>query len=90
MFIADNVDMTLSYGVSMPLLRDIKSRVSDAICTITTDNDYDRLARRDQPPRGRDRSSRASAIPHHIAPRRRTQRGPSADHWCVMTRQDAR
>ena len=38
MFIADNVDMTLSYGVSMPLLRDIKSQVSDAICTITTDN----------------------------------------------------
>src|SRR5215469_1104308 len=27
MFIADNVDMTLSYGVSMPLLRDIKSQV---------------------------------------------------------------
>jgi peptide/nickel transport system substrate-binding protein len=38
MFIADNVDMTSSYGVSMPLLRDIKSQVSDAICTITTDN----------------------------------------------------
>src|ERR1700756_3541003 len=38
MFIADNVDMTLSYGVSMPLLRDIKSQVSEAICTITTDN----------------------------------------------------
>jgi peptide/nickel transport system substrate-binding protein len=38
MFIADNVDMTLSYGVSMPLLRDIKSQVPDAICTITTDN----------------------------------------------------
>src|SRR6201993_1033847 len=38
MFIADNVDMTLSYGVSMPLLRDIKSQVSDATCTITTDN----------------------------------------------------
>ena len=38
MFIADNVDMTLSYGVSMPLLRDIKSQMADAICTITTDN----------------------------------------------------
>src|SRR6266446_4357110 len=38
MFIADNVDMTLSYGVSMPLLRDIKSQVSEAICTTTTDN----------------------------------------------------
>jgi peptide/nickel transport system substrate-binding protein len=38
MFIADNVDMTLSYGVSMPLLHDIQSQVSDAICTITTDN----------------------------------------------------
>ena len=38
MFIAGNVDMTLSYGVSMPLLRDIKSQVADAICTITTDN----------------------------------------------------
>jgi len=38
MFIADNVDMTLSYGVSMPLLRDIKSQVADAICTVTTDN----------------------------------------------------
>jgi peptide/nickel transport system substrate-binding protein len=38
MFIADNVDMTLSYGVSMPLLRDIKSQVADAICTISTDN----------------------------------------------------
>jgi peptide/nickel transport system substrate-binding protein len=30
--------MTFSYGVSMPLLRDIKSQVSEAICTITTDN----------------------------------------------------
>src|SRR5438874_12610557 len=38
MVIADNVDMTLAYGVSMPLLRDIKSQVSEAICTITTDN----------------------------------------------------
>ena len=38
MFIADNVDMTLSYGVSMPLLRDIRSQVSEAICTTTTDN----------------------------------------------------
>src|SRR5438067_5555275 len=38
MFVADNVDMTLSYGVSMPLLRDIKSQVADAICTVTTDN----------------------------------------------------
>ena len=38
MFIADSVDMTLSYGVSMPLLRDIKSQVSEAVCTITTDN----------------------------------------------------
>src|SRR6202040_1325962 len=38
MFIADNVDMTLSYGVSMPLLRDIKSQVTEAICTTTTDN----------------------------------------------------
>jgi peptide/nickel transport system substrate-binding protein len=38
MFVADKVDMTLSYGVSMPLLRDIKSQVADAICTITTDN----------------------------------------------------
>ena len=38
MFIADNVDMTLSYGVSMPLLRDIKSWASDATCMITTDN----------------------------------------------------
>ena len=38
MFIAGNVDMTLSYGVSMPLLHDIQSQVSDATCTITTDN----------------------------------------------------
>jgi peptide/nickel transport system substrate-binding protein len=38
MCIADNVDMTLSYGVSMPLLRDVKSQVSEAICRITTDN----------------------------------------------------
>ena len=38
MFIADNVDMTLSYGVSMPLLKDIKSQVADAVCTISTDN----------------------------------------------------
>ena len=38
MFIADQVDMTLAYGVSMPILRDIQSQVSDAICTITTDN----------------------------------------------------
>jgi hypothetical protein len=35
MFIANNVDMTLSYGVSMPLLRDIQSQVADAICTLT-------------------------------------------------------
>src|SRR5271167_1337929 len=38
MFIADNVDMTLSYGVSMPLLRDIKSQVADATCEVTIDN----------------------------------------------------
>jgi peptide/nickel transport system substrate-binding protein len=38
MFVAGDVDMTLSYGVSMPLLRDIKSQVSDAICEITIDN----------------------------------------------------
>jgi peptide/nickel transport system substrate-binding protein len=38
MFIADKVDMTLSYGVSMPLLRDIQSQVTDAICTLTIDN----------------------------------------------------
>jgi peptide/nickel transport system substrate-binding protein len=38
MFIADNVDMTLSYGVSMPLLRDIKSQVADAICEMAVDN----------------------------------------------------
>ena len=38
MFIANNVDMTLSYGVSMPLLRDIQSQVTDAICTLTIDN----------------------------------------------------
>ena len=43
MFIAGNVDMTLSYGVSMPLLHDIQSQVSDAICTITTDNGARRL-----------------------------------------------
>ena len=38
MFIADRIDMTLAYGFSMPLLRDIKTQVADAICTITTDN----------------------------------------------------
>jgi len=38
MFIAGDVDMTLSYGVSMPLLRDIKSQVADAICDVTIDN----------------------------------------------------
>ncbi len=38
MFIAGDVDMTLSYGVSMPLLRDIKSQVADAICEMTIDN----------------------------------------------------
>jgi peptide/nickel transport system substrate-binding protein len=38
MFIAGDVDMTLSYGVSMPLLRDIKSQVADAICEVTIDN----------------------------------------------------
>jgi peptide/nickel transport system substrate-binding protein len=38
MFISDNVDMTLSYGVSMPLLRDIKSQVADAVCEMTIDN----------------------------------------------------
>jgi peptide/nickel transport system substrate-binding protein len=38
MFIAGNVDVTLSYGVSMPLMRDIKSQASNATCTITTDN----------------------------------------------------
>jgi len=43
MFIAGNVDMTLSYGVSMPLLHDIQSQVSDAICTITIDNGARRL-----------------------------------------------
>jgi peptide/nickel transport system substrate-binding protein len=38
MFISGNVDMTLSYGVSMPLLRDIKSQVADAVCEMTIDN----------------------------------------------------
>jgi len=38
MFVAGTVDMTLSYGVSMPLLRDLKSQVPDAICEIDTDN----------------------------------------------------
>src|SRR5947209_16117124 len=34
MFVAGTVDMTLSYGVSMPLMRDLKSQVPDAICEI--------------------------------------------------------
>ena len=38
MFVAGDVDMTLSYGVSMPLLHDIKSQVADAICEVTIDN----------------------------------------------------
>jgi hypothetical protein len=38
MFVAGTVDMTLSYGVSMPLLRDLKSQVPDAICGVNTDN----------------------------------------------------
>jgi peptide/nickel transport system substrate-binding protein len=38
MFIAGDADMTLSYGVSMPLFRDIKSQVADAICEMTIDN----------------------------------------------------
>jgi peptide/nickel transport system substrate-binding protein len=38
MFVAGDVDMTLSYGVSMPLLHDIKSQVDDAICEVTIDN----------------------------------------------------
>jgi peptide/nickel transport system substrate-binding protein len=38
MFVAGDVDMTLSYGVSMPLLRDIKSQIADAICEVTIDN----------------------------------------------------
>jgi len=38
MFVANNVDMTLSYGVSMPLLRELQSQVADAMCTLTIDN----------------------------------------------------
>jgi peptide/nickel transport system substrate-binding protein len=38
MFVAGTVDMTLSYGVSMPLLRDLKSQVPHAICEVDTDN----------------------------------------------------
>jgi peptide/nickel transport system substrate-binding protein len=38
LFIAGNADMTLTYGVSMPLLRDIKSQVADAVCEVTVDN----------------------------------------------------
>ena len=38
MFIAGNSDMTLSYGVSMPLLKDIRSQVPNAICELSTDN----------------------------------------------------
>ena len=30
--------MTLSYRISMPLLRDLKSQVPDAICEVDTDN----------------------------------------------------
>jgi peptide/nickel transport system substrate-binding protein len=37
-FVAGTVDMTLSYGVSMPLLRDLKGQVPDAICEVDTDN----------------------------------------------------
>jgi peptide/nickel transport system substrate-binding protein len=37
-FVAGTVDMTLSYGVSMPLLRDLRSQVPDAICEVDTDN----------------------------------------------------
>jgi peptide/nickel transport system substrate-binding protein len=37
-FIAGSVDMTLSYGVSMPLLRDIQSQVPDAVCQLNIDN----------------------------------------------------
>jgi peptide/nickel transport system substrate-binding protein len=38
MFIANNVDMSLSYGLSMTLLKDIKNQVADAVCDIDTDN----------------------------------------------------
>jgi len=38
MFVAGNVDMTLSYGLSMPLLRDIKTQAPNAVCDITIDN----------------------------------------------------
>src|SRR5580658_5919135 len=38
MFVADNVDMSLSYGLSMTLLKDIKNQVADAVCDIDTDN----------------------------------------------------
>jgi peptide/nickel transport system substrate-binding protein len=38
MFIAGNVDMTLSYGVSMPLLRDIRNQAPNAVCELSTDN----------------------------------------------------
>jgi len=37
-FVVGTVDMTLSYGVSMPLLRDLRSQVPDAICEVDTDN----------------------------------------------------
>jgi len=38
MLVAGNLDMSLSYGLSMTLMRDIKSQVPDAECTIATDN----------------------------------------------------
>lgn len=38
MFVSGDVDMSLSYGVTMPILRDIQGQVPDAICETTIDN----------------------------------------------------
>jgi peptide/nickel transport system substrate-binding protein len=38
MLVAGNLDMSLSYGLSMTLMRDIKSQVAATVCEVATDN----------------------------------------------------
>ena len=50
-FVAGKFDMTLPYGVTMPLLKDIKSQAPQAICELTPGNvNRHLLINRDKPP----------------------------------------
>ena len=50
-FVAGKFDMTFPYGVTVPLLKDVKSQAPQAICELTPDNvNRNLIINRDKPP----------------------------------------